>query len=110
MGRNIFKEVYVEGIMEDKTVLSKEQVQEAVQELEGWIVKNNTLEKTWQFFQFKELIDFLKKCIHVMDEQNHHSDLRFDTKNKLLTVSVTTHSINALTRADVDFARALQKA
>lgn len=94
--------------MEDKTILTKEQIYEEIKSLEGWLYKNNALEKQWQFFKFLELIGFLKKIINTMDEQNHHSDLILDTKNKIIKVKVTTHSENAVTRADIDFARKLE--
>jgi len=95
--------------MEDKTILIKEQIMEELKSLNNWIHKDNSLEKEFQFFKFSELIDFLKRIIHLMDSQNHHSDLFFDTKNKIIKVSVTTHSENAVTRADVEFVKALDK-
>ena len=95
--------------MEDKTVLTNEEIHKSLQQLSNWIYKDNTLEKSWKFKEFSKLVDFLKKTISTMDAQNHHSDLVFDTKNKILKVSVTTHSKNAITQADVDFAQTLDK-
>jgi 4a-hydroxytetrahydrobiopterin dehydratase len=95
--------------MEDKTLLTNEEIRQALQELSNWVYKNNTLEKTWKFTEFSNLVDFLKKTIETMDAQNHHSDLHFDTKNKTLKISVTTHSAEAVTQADVDFAKEIDK-
>ena len=100
---------YIVYVMEDKTRLTKEEIQKELENLSNWIYKNNSLEMQWQFFKFSDLIDFLKKVITTMDKQNHHSDLILDTKNKIIKVSVTTHSENAVTRADVEFAKALNK-
>ncbi|MBI2105997.1 4a-hydroxytetrahydrobiopterin dehydratase [Candidatus Woesearchaeota archaeon] len=91
--------------MEDKTILKKEEIIEELKNLSNWIYKNNLLEKEFQFFKFLDLVNFLKKVISAMDEQNHHSDLFFDTKNKIIKISVTTHSKNAITIADVDFVK-----
>ena len=95
--------------MEDKTILTKEQIQEELKNLNNWIYKNNSLEKQFQFFKFSELVSFLKNIIETMDEKNHHSDLYFDTKNKIIKIKITTHSENAVTKADVNFAGALDK-
>ena len=94
--------------MENKTVLTKEQIQEELKALNNWLYKNNSLKKEFQFFKFSELINFLKNIIKTMDEQNHHSDLNLDTKNKIIKIIVTTHSENAVTKADIDFARKLE--
>ena len=94
--------------MEDKAVLSREEILDAMRSLSGWFLKNNALEKEFQFFQFGKLISFLKQCIQVMDEQNHHADLSLDTKNKILRLIVTTHSAGNVTRADVEYARAVE--
>ena len=95
--------------MEDKTILTKEQIHDELKNLNNWLYKNNSLEKQFQFFKFSELVGFLKKIIETMDKQNHHSDLHFDTKNKIIKIKITTHSENAVTKADVNFAGALDK-
>lgn len=94
--------------MEDKTVLSKDEIVAALQDLPGWVLKDNALEKEFQFFQFSLLVHFLKQCIQLMDEQNHHADLHLDTKNKILNLRVTTHSVGGVTRADVEFVQAVE--
>jgi len=95
--------------MEDKTILTEEEIQEYLKDLDNWKYVNNSLEKEFKFSAFKDLVSFLKKAIETMDSQNHHSDLIFDTKNKTIKISVTTHSENAITKADIDFAKALDK-
>ena len=90
-------------------MLQKEELQGLLEHLPGWVYRDHALEKSWQFFVFGELILFLKKCIKTMGEQNHHADLLLDTKNKILTLKVTTHSVGAVTRADVDFAQAVER-
>jgi pterin-4a-carbinolamine dehydratase len=53
---------------------------------------------------------FVRKLTETMDANNHHSDIHLDSRSKTLTVTVTTHSENAVTRADLDFARAVDAA
>jgi 4a-hydroxytetrahydrobiopterin dehydratase len=91
--------------MEDKTILSKDEVLNEMPN--NWLYQDNKLEREFQFLEFSKLIDFLKTCIKIMDETNHHSDLNLDTKNKIIKLSVTTHSENAITKADLDFAKTI---
>ena len=95
--------------VEDKTILSDTEVQTEVASLDGWdyLPETKELRRVWQFEKFVPTMIFVRKLTEVMDENNHHSDLNLDSRNKTLTVTVTTHSENAITRADVDFAKAV---
>ena len=93
---------------EDKTIVSKREIKKSLKN--NWKYINNSLEKEFKFDKFSSLIFFLKKTIKIMDQQNHHSDLNLDTKNKILKISVTTHSKNSVTQADINFADALEEA
>lgn len=93
--------------LEDKTALSEEAIQAEVASLHGWdyLSGSKELRRVWQFEKFVPTMAFVRRLTEIMDENNHHSDLNLDSKNKRLTVTVTTHSENAVTQADVDFAR-----
>ena len=95
--------------LENKVVLSEEAIQTEVEALEGWeyLSGSKELRRVWQFDKFVPTMAFVRRLTEIMDENNHHSDLNLDSSNKTLTVTVTTHSENAVTQADVDFARAL---
>ena len=95
--------------LENKVVLSEEAIQTEVEALEGWeyLSGSKVLRRVWQFDKFVPTMAFVRRLTEIMDENNHHSDLNLDSRNKPLTVTVTPHSENAVTQADVDFARAL---
>jgi len=98
--------------IEDKTVLSDEEVQAEVAELDEWVYLTETseLQRVWHFEKFVSTMEFVRKLTTVMDENNHHSDINLNSREKTLTVTVTTHSENAITRADIDFAKAVNAA
>lgn len=98
--------------VEDKTLLSEADIQAEVAKLEGWEYLSDTkeLQRVWEFEKFVPTMEFVRTLTQVMDEKKHHSDLHLNSKEKTLTVKVTTHSENAVTRADVDFAKAINKA
>lgn len=98
--------------IEDKTVLSDEEVQSEVTQLDNWeyLADTRELQRVWHFEKFVPTMEFVRKLTKVMDENNHHSDINLNSREKTLTVTVTTHSENAITRADVDFAKAVNAA
>lgn len=98
--------------VEDKTILSEEQIRDILPELDGWTYLSETheLQRVWHFEKFVPTMAFVRTLTNVMDENNHHSDINLDSRRKTLTVTVTTHSENAITQADVDFAKAVNAA
>lgn len=97
---------------EDKTLVDESEIQSALKSLDGWEYDSSKklLRRVWTFEKFVPTMAFVRKITEVMDENNHHSDLRLDSRAKELTVEVTTHSENAVTQADLDFAKALNAA
>lgn len=97
---------------EDKTLVTEDEIREALKGLEGWEydAENKALQRVWKFQKFVPTMAFVRTITEVMDNNNHHSDLSLDSRSKTLTVRVTTHSENAVTRADLDFAGAVNAA
>ena len=97
---------------EDKTLVTEDEIREALKDLEGWEYdrENRALQRVWEFQKFVPTMAFVRTITQVMDHNNHHSDLNLDSRSKTLTVTVTTHSENAVTRADLDFANAVNAA
>ena len=95
--------------VEDKTLVSEAEIRDALAGLDGWEydVGKKELRRAWKFEKFVPTMAFVRKLTRVMDSNNHHSDIHLDSRNKTLTVTVTTHSENAVTRADLDFAEAV---
>lgn len=93
--------------VEDKTLVSEEEIRSAVENLEGWTYdeEQKTLVRVWKFEKYVPTMAFIRKLTEVMDRENHHSDLALDGRSKTLTVRVTTFSENAVTRADLEFAK-----
>jgi pterin-4a-carbinolamine dehydratase len=94
---------------EDKTLLGEDEVKKEVAGLDGWeyVQADKALQRVWHFDKFVPTMETVRKITKVMDENNHHSDIHLDSRKKTLTVTVTTHSENAVTRADLDFARSV---
>ncbi len=93
--------------VKDKALVSEEEIRSALAGLEGWEydAEKKELRRVWKFEKFVPTMAFVRTLTEVMDSNNHHSDIHLDSRSKTLTVTVTTHSANAVTRADLDFAK-----
>jgi pterin-4a-carbinolamine dehydratase len=92
---------------ENKTALSAAQVDEAVQTLAGWTRSEAVLARHFVFHTFEEITAFLTHLVRTITVQNHHPDFSLNTGLKMVSVALTTQSEQAITCADLEFARAL---
>ena len=92
---------------EDKTVLSASEVDEELRRLEGWSRTDTIIARDFTFSNFRDITSFLNHLVKTITEMNHHPDFSLNTGTKTVSVSVTTHSAKAVTRADIQFASEL---
>lgn len=75
--------------------------------MENWIINSDgKLERTIQFSNFKNAIEFVNKVTELSEEHNHHPDIFiFDYKN--VRITLFTHDQNSITEKDHELARAI---
>ena len=93
--------------VEDKTILSIEEVDRELETLEGWTREDVVISRDFTFTKFKDITSFLNHLVRTITDMNHHPDFSLDTGSRTVSVSVTTHSEKAITRSDIQFARAV---
>ena len=98
--------------VEDKTLIGEAEIRKALEALKGWEYDagKKELRRVWKFQRFVPTMALVRRLTEIMDANNHHSDIHLDSRTRTLTVTVTTHSKNAVTRADLDFAKAVNAA
>ena len=94
---------------EDKTKLTKKEIETLVNDLEDWHINGTWLKKKYLFDNFKEINRFLPYLANTIVNQNHHPEVAFDTKTKSITIKMTTHSEGQITKSDINLASALEK-
>ena len=87
------------------TKLSDEQIQTALQDLEGWSVVDGKLHKEFQFSDFTEAFEFMTKASMEIEEMDHHPEW-FNVYNKLV-VDLMTHDASGITENDTNLAKIL---
>jgi 4a-hydroxytetrahydrobiopterin dehydratase len=83
-------------------VLSDDEVQQRLGQLDGWERKGDSIVKQFEFDDFRGSIDFVNRITPPAEEMNHHPDLEISW-NKV-TVSLSTHSEGGLTENDFQLA------
>lgn len=65
----------------------------------GWrVVDEHHLEKTYEFKDFREALDFTNKLGELAEEQGHHPDIHLSWGK--VGVEIYTHKIDGLTESD----------
>lgn len=82
--------------------LDEEEISRQVALLPEWVRHEQTLNATFSFASFPELIAAVNEIAIVAEELDHHPDL--DIRWRTLRVSLTTHSAGALTQLDIESA------
>lgn len=87
-------------------LLSKEQIEEQLEFLPGWELKDNTIEKTYEFDDFIGAMGYLNAVAATAEGAQHHPDMTI--RYNKVTMSVSTHSEGGLTAKDFDLASKIE--
>ncbi len=83
-------------------VLSDEQVDAAVKDLEGWERADGALRRSLEFGAFLDGIDAVRRVGEHADAEDHHPDI--DIRWRTVTFALVTHSEGGITDKDVAMA------
>lgn len=89
--------------MAEPQVLTEEQVESALAELDGWELRDRRLRKQYTFRTFLRAIAFVNSVAYLAEAAGHHPDITINY-NKV-TLRIITHSAGALTDRDFALAR-----
>ncbi len=84
------------------TVLSDPEIQQALQNLPGWKRNGIAIERTLQFGNFVQAMDFVNQIAEAAEAVNHHPDIHI-SYNKV-TLELVSHDSGGVTQRDVRMA------
>lgn len=84
------------------TVLSDAEIQQALHGLPGWTKNSNAIERTFQFGNFIQSMDFVNQIAEAAEAGNHHPDIHI-SYNKV-TLVLVSHDSGGVTQRDVRMA------
>jgi 4a-hydroxytetrahydrobiopterin dehydratase len=83
-------------------VLSSKEIKEALKELPQWEAEGKAIERTFEFDDFSDSIDFVNGVAELSEDVGHHPDIEIHFNKVRLILS--THSKGGVTEADLDLA------
>lgn len=84
-------------------VLSDEQVDAALPDLNGWERKDGALRRSIKFPAFLDGIDAVRRVAERAEHKDHHPDI--DIRWRTVTFALVTHSAGGITEKDVEMAK-----
>ena len=83
-------------------LFDKTEIKTALKELPEWEHEGKTIERTFEFDDFGQAIDFVNGVAELAEEDDHHPDI--DIRFNKVRLILSTHSKGGLTDSDFDFA------
>ena len=84
-------------------VLSNEQVDTGLAQLEDWTRAGDSIRRTFHFESFPAAIAFVNRVADAAEGLDHHPDI--DIRYQDVTLTLSTHSEGGITEKDLDLAR-----
>ncbi len=82
--------------------LSDAEIQEKLEDLNGWSVDNGKLHKEFRFDNFVSAFGFMTQLALIAESMNHHPEW-FNVYNRV-TIDMSTHDADGITELDFKFA------
>ncbi len=83
-------------------------VQAALDELDGWSLRDGKLHRSFRFADFRTAFAFMTRAAFAAEAMDHHPD--WSNVYDRVDVDLVTHDAGAITELDVELARRMQEA
>jgi 4a-hydroxytetrahydrobiopterin dehydratase len=87
----------------DMAVLTDEQVDAALPDLDGWERSDGVIRRSIKFPSFLAGIDAVRRVGEHAESKDHHPDI--DIRWRTVTFVLVTHSEDGITKNDIEMAR-----
>jgi len=84
------------------TLVANNDLKELMKRLPEWETNGKVLERTFEFEEFMDAIDFVNAVAEIAEEEGHHPDI--DIRFNKVTLRLSTHSTGGITKLDIDLA------
>lgn len=83
--------------------LSNKEINKKLKGLSGWSLNGDSIQKTFEFNNFLESIEFVNKIAPIAEEINHHPDIEIHYSKVI--IALTTHDKKGITEKDIIVAK-----
>ena len=95
-----FFECYSFPVMAD--LIKSDEAKQRLKKVPEWELEKKHIERTFEFDDFSESIDFVNSVAEVAEEEEHHPDI--DIRYNKVRLLLSTHSKGGLTELDFNLA------
>jgi 4a-hydroxytetrahydrobiopterin dehydratase len=88
-------------------VLTNEQVDAALPDLNGWERSEGALRRSIEFPEFLQGVDAVGRVAELAEQKDHHPDI--DIRWRTVTFALVTHSAGGITEQDLEMAKAIDQ-
>ena len=88
-------------------VLTNDQVDAALPDLNGWKRTDGALRRSIEFPTFLEGVDAVGRVAELAEQKDHHPDI--DIRWRTVTFALVTHSAGGITEQDLEMAKAIDQ-
>ena len=83
------------------------ELKERMKRIPEWELEKKHIERTFEFDDFADAIDFVNAVSEVAEEEEHHPDI--DIRYNRVRLGLVTHDAGGITAKDFDLAAAADK-
>ncbi|MEO9893801.1 4a-hydroxytetrahydrobiopterin dehydratase [Aurantibacter sp.] len=83
------------------------EIQQQLTNIQGWKYSKESIEKTFEFKNFKEAFAMMTRIAFECEAQGHHPD--WNNVYKTVHIKLNTHDVGGVTEKDFDLAKAIEK-
>lgn len=83
-------------------ILDAAEIKQELKRIPEWDHEKKQIERTFEFDDFSQAIDFVNAVAEIAEEEEHHPDL--DLRYNKVRVMLSTHSKGGLTERDFEVA------
>ncbi|MGB8353663.1 MAG: 4a-hydroxytetrahydrobiopterin dehydratase [Chthoniobacteraceae bacterium] len=83
-------------------ILSSSEIKEELKRVPEWEHEKKSIERTFEFDDFTQAIDFVNAVAEISEEEEHHPDI--DIRYNKVRLELSTHSKGGLTDLDFELA------
>ena len=89
--------------MRNELILSNQQLENQLKELEDWNIKNKKLFKAFKFSDFAQAFEFMSLVAILAEAMDHHPE--WSNIYNEVEINLVTHSEGGITQLDIDLAK-----
>ena len=87
-------------------LIKQSELKDRMKKIPEWELEKNQIERTFEFDDFVDAIDFVDRVAEVVEEEEHHPDI--DIRYNKVRLTVSTHSKGGLTELDFNLAERIE--